>query len=180
MIYASDAIFPSNLLRPTNEGVDAWVVEWYSTHLRAMGEQRLDPAATNAEVYRFTWLRSFRHPVSLRLEPQTDGCLLIAKETDGAGGFEPGKLVRSDSTLMPYDVCESVLVQLRDVTWGPPPDEVRTGLDGARWIFEGIRDGQYRVHDIWSPSSPGPTARFRELGVALLTLAGVRLRSEVP
>jgi hypothetical protein len=42
------------------------------------------------------------------------------------------------------------------------------GLDGAEWIVEGIRGGNYRVLERWTPRGP-----VRGLGVAMLAIAGV-------
>ena len=52
---------------------------WYAKHLRAMGEESLLSAAANKEFlgYRFLWLRTFHHPVSMKLRiwPEGDGQL---------------------------------------------------------------------------------------------------------
>ncbi|HJZ66445.1 MAG TPA: hypothetical protein VKD70_19120 [Candidatus Acidoferrum sp.] len=56
--------------------------------------------------------------------------------------------------------------------WDEPALEERNGLDGARWIFEGIKGGKYHVVDRWSPEK-GPV---RKIGLAMMTkLAKLKL-----
>ena len=46
---------------------------------------------------------------------------------------------------------------------GPP------GLDGAQWIVEGRRGGDYHVVDRWTPRE----GVYRDAGLAFLKLAGI-------
>jgi hypothetical protein len=75
----------------------AFVTDWYSSQLKALEEQPFyskDPPKETA-VYRFTWLRTFHRPVALRLDVKPDGSgRFVIKVCDGAGGYEPGKLVK--------------------------------------------------------------------------------------
>lgn len=67
---------------------------WYSKHLVAMNEPSLSRITTSeAEVYRFLWLRTFHSPVAIRVQNSDNKCLLWVKQLSGKGGYEPGKLV---------------------------------------------------------------------------------------
>src|SRR5215469_6577927 len=71
---------------------------WYAKHLRSMSEPSLSEASKDATVivYRFLWLRTFHHPIAVRLTIHPDGTgTLNANETDGHGGYEAGKVVQS-------------------------------------------------------------------------------------
>src|SRR5258706_15132529 len=72
---------------------------WYSRYLKALHEPSLwelslhDP---KAEVYRFVWLRSFHHPIAVRLVVRTNGSGWIhSRMTTGQGGYEPGRINHS-------------------------------------------------------------------------------------
>ena len=74
--------------------------KWYSTQLRALQEPSLFALATNkeAESYRFLWLRSFHHPIAVRVDLQADGSwVLVTKVASGAGGYSPGTLTTDTS-----------------------------------------------------------------------------------
>src|SRR5690606_14988167 len=38
--------------------------------------------------------------------------------------------------------------------WTLPSEKKEAGLDGATWILEGIKDGQYHYTERWSPLPP--------------------------
>jgi hypothetical protein len=74
--------------------------EWYSRQLQALDEPSIYEMASNpsAQVYRFLWLRTFNHPIVIRIEVKPDGTsVLTTKIADGAGGYAPGKPIQ-DST----------------------------------------------------------------------------------
>ncbi|MCU0618161.1 MAG: hypothetical protein MUD17_13905 [Gemmatimonadaceae bacterium] len=155
-------------------------IRWYGAHFRALGEGRLcHLAPAKTEVYRFVWLRSFHRPVAVRVTHDSGGTSLRAKETDGKGGYEPGRVV-TDTTvvLTPAQWQELQALVARTGLWEatPPAVAASVGLDGAQWVIEGVRDGRYRAIDAWSPEPVGPQAPVHTLGVHLLRLAGL-LRS---
>jgi hypothetical protein len=162
------SVFPDSALRE-REG-------WYGKHLRALGEGRLCPVPPGvAEAYRFLWLRTFHHPVVVTVERGQHGTRLRARETDGAGGYEPGRLIVDTAAALSDAQWQEVAAlvagaRLWDAT-ELPGDDV-SGLDGAQWIVEGVRDGRYRAVDVWTPTADGPGAPVRRLGVRLLSLAG--------
>jgi hypothetical protein len=81
--------FPKSSLG-TDAREDSFKSRWYSSHLRALNEPSLLELAKKKEVesYRFLWLRSFHHPVAIRLEIKGDGSsVLITKISSGAGGY---------------------------------------------------------------------------------------------
>jgi len=85
--------FPVGIFNGRPE-IDALIREWFSKHLTAMAEPPLPHlAATGLEVYRFLYLRSFHHPVVVRVQETAEGHVLVVKELDGLGGYEPGKLI---------------------------------------------------------------------------------------
>ena len=129
--------------------------EWYAKHFEAAGERNLcESAATENEVYRFTWLRTFHDPITIRISKTSNGAVIIAKRLDGSGGYAPGTLAESRSReLSRADWLQFQQLLQRLDYWSDavPEDHELGGLDGAQWILEGVRGDTYRALDRWSP-----------------------------
>lgn len=141
---------------------------WFAHFLEAMDEPSL--SCRGGDAVRFTWLRTFHHPVAVRVEwGGDDGARLTAVELGGAGGYEPGAVVRRlERVLSAEEEGELARVLQREDLFGMDPPSEESGLDGAAWILEGRRGGRYRVMQEWSPDA-GPV---RRMGLALLSLTG--------
>jgi len=169
--------FPKGAFSDDSNG-DRFKAEWYSTHLKALNEPSLLQFASkpSLESYRFVWLRTFHHPVVVRLDIRADGVgELTAKVSNGAGGYKPGQIIQNVSRPLTREQTSMFLAQLgKDKFWELPSYENsgRGGNDGSQWIVEGVKDGKYHVVDRWTPSE-GPV---RELGVTLaLGLAELKI-----
>jgi hypothetical protein len=153
--------------------VDAFVRVWYSKHLAVMKEPSLSCGPSpGPETYRFTWLRTFHHPIAVRVSWSHKGAELTSVELGGAGGYEPGGILRKAhrplSTEAWSDLRNSV-VSLK--FWAMPTRlaDDSSGADGAQWILEGRRGDEYHVVDRWSPQK----GRYRKVGLQFLRLAGI-------
>jgi len=182
---------------------------WYSCILAALKEPSLFDLRSNEanEVYRFLWLPSFRHPISVRLIIKLDGSgSVVAKSVDQDGGLLAIKKKRREQdtsrpsgTLTLDTVKEiseaqvtSVLKELQDSRfWSMSTGELGTTaeesqasgtkpttvplppVDGARWIVEGVRNGEYHVVDRWSPQDKA----FRQLCMSFLMLGKVETKN---
>jgi hypothetical protein len=154
--------------------------KWYAKHLRAMGEPSLWELSkdTSTESYRFLWLRTFHHPVSARWKVARDGSAqLVVKVLSGQGGYEPGHLVHNRTTKVSREGVVHFLELLQKADfWNARTEEEMDNvvrLDGAQWIIEAVREGQYHVVDQWSPDS-GP---FRSAALFLaINLGGLNPR----
>ena len=162
--------FPKGNFSGKWEKRDDFVNDWYGSHLRAMGEKSLLAANQTAETYRFLWLRTFHHPIFVRIERRDDEINLFTKELDGAGGYEPGKVLRSNKlSIKPEDFCKFLKLLEEANYWNLPIDNDDMGNDGAQWVLEGVRNGRYHAVDRWTPQ----TGEFREACLFLLKLSGV-------
>ena len=160
--------------------------EWYTSHLTAMGETALPNGA--GEAYRFLWLRSFDHPIAVRVHCSSETCRLTGVRTSGKGGYEPGSIAeRTSRALSTNEVRRFRELLARLPFWGPqpgPPVSIGPdgtefeiiGVDGAQWILEGRRGATYHLWDIWSPRAAGAESPFRELCLYLVRLAGLAVR----
>jgi hypothetical protein len=159
--------FPVGTLDPGSASSDSARNAWYSGQLRAMDEPALGP--TENPVYRFTWLRTFHHPVAVRVNAEAGRFRLTAVELDGAGGYKPGNVLRRrEIDLSPAQFQELDTLIRSSGFWELPTHVETNGLDGSEWIIEAVSDGRYRVVTRWSPTS-GPV---RRVGEQMLLLSG--------
>jgi hypothetical protein len=154
---------------------DDFRARWYAEQLRALDEPTLSQnASTGAEaIYRFTWLRTFHHPISVRVVVHANGTgTMTVKMANGAGGYNPGKLIANSSR----ELDTSAVRRIRDLVqtmgfWQMPPEpgpKDPAGLDGAECILEASSRGTYHVVDRWSPQK----GYLRELGLYMALTLG--------
>lgn len=155
--FAQEPYFPQGVLEDNAQG-DAFRLNWYSKQLKALEEPSLfqESKRSSAESYRFVWLRTFHHPVVVRVDLQADGSAKVTtKVSSGAGGYEPGKLVENTSRPLTQQQTEKFLATIQRLQFRELPaheNPETAGCDGAQWIIEGVRDGEYHVVDRWSPT----------------------------
>lgn len=159
------------------EQSDKGRARWYSAQLKALDEPSLLETSKNPELqtYRFVWLRTFHHPIAVRLDVMGNGSgVLTVKIANGAGGYEPGKLIENTSAPVTQKQTEEFLKRIDSLGFWELPsfDESQSGFDGSRWIVEGVKDGKYHVADRWTPGK-GPV---HDLGAMLaFTLARLKI-----
>ncbi|HRH41771.1 MAG TPA: hypothetical protein PKY82_09020 [Pyrinomonadaceae bacterium] len=154
--------------------------EWYGKFLKSMDETSLLDVSDNTEVYRFLWLRSFHHPIFVRIERNGNSIQLFSKELDGGGGYEPGKVLRQEHKILDEQQwCGFLNLLGKSNYWQMPVENNEVlGNDGSQWILEGVKDGRYHVVDRWTPKN----GEYREACIYLLKLSGVdvdRLKEEL-
>lgn len=142
----------------TNYGVNViWEIEsamfrlnWYSSHLSAMEEPVLSDSLPT-KIYRFTWLRSFDNPIVIGLENRNDTISLYWKVTNGAGGYEPGEIVKNEREKLTMKEWRNITSDIDSLDfWNlSSTDRGLIGNDGARWILEGKELGRYHMVDRW-------------------------------
>jgi hypothetical protein len=165
--YFPPAVFES---RPDR---NAFIERWYSAHLLALEEEPLPPKTKDKkkEIYRFTCLRTFHNPFSIRIDVVEEGKgILVRKLTSGKGGYDPGSLKEIQS----MDLSSAAIEILQDLIdkisfWNLPTTKRVVGLDGSQWIVEAVRNGRYHVVDRFTPV---PGTDMRTLGECFLSLAG--------
>ncbi len=160
--------FPVGSLDPSPHS-DEFTREWYSRHLYGMQEPSLSQGKAKADVvYRFLWLRSFHHPISVRVEKTGSSVDLYAVELDGAGGYDPGKILRKTQKSLPMVDFEKLADRLGKPEFWQQRGR-QSGVDGAEWILESLQNGRYQVANRWSPKS----GEFREVCFLFLEYAGL-------
>jgi hypothetical protein len=156
------------------------IADRYSGHLKALREVPLWNAAkqTKGTVYRFLWLHSFDHPVVVRLALNGDATgTLVVKVTSGGGGYKPGRLIENRTKKLSKQQTQWFLDRVEELKyWELPTREEQAAnvvnLDGAHWIVEAIKDGEYKVVDRWPPAN-GP---IKAIGIMMtIDLANMKL-----
>jgi hypothetical protein len=171
--------FPESTFDDQKKSND-FIVEWYSQQLKALQEPSLWEMSKSikGQVYRFLWLRSFHHPVVVRLNVNDDGTgTLVTKVGDGQGGYPPGRLIENRTQDLSKQQTQRFLDEVKQLKYWDLSSREETNprvvnLDGARWVIEAVRGGNYKIVDRWSPEK-GPV---KTLGLAMtIELAGMKL-----
>lgn len=158
--------------------LDQFLQGWFAVQLEALQERPVynEKPVGQSQMLRFLWLRTFHHPVAIRIEIAENGSgTLFVKEADGAGGYAPGKLIRDTRRpLTPSEVTGVEMQVSATEFWslpGPQPKNEAEGCDGSDWIIEGVRQGEYHAVICWTPSR-GPVY---QLGSYAIQLAGLTI-----
>jgi len=156
--------FPPRSLA-ANQQADELKNGWYSRNLEALHKPAFFKIADDSskECYRFLWLRSFNHPVSVRLcREGSDKWKLTTKVAAGAAGFRPGSIILDESRELYSREVEPFLSRVDTLGFWSAPNPVndQTGTDGSQWVIEGVKGGKYYIVDRWSPKD----GIARELG----------------
>ncbi|MEZ4410041.1 MAG: hypothetical protein R3A52_26735 [Polyangiales bacterium] len=162
--------FDQGDLDPTDADRDFHVRAWYSRHLSAMDEPSFLSPSQTEEAIRFLWLPTFEHPISVRASRVGAVAHLHWTVLDGAGGYDPGVVLRSGSALLSLRDHDRLLEAVTAVwRWRPPNEDHVMIVDGAQWVFEGVRSGVRHVAHRCSPGE-GP---FHDAGLLFMELAGL-------
>ena len=104
-----------------------------------------------------------------------DQAVLYIKETDGAGGYEPGKIKTNDEKgLSKVEVGKLLETIAENDFWSLPRTGGEIGLDGAQWIIEGVSDGKYHVVERWSPDE----GNVRGIGLYFLKMSSLNVNDD--
>src|SRR5262252_10747569 len=107
--------------------LDSFRNGWYSKHLKAMDESSLNSMAESDETYRFLWLRTFHHPIAIRVWRKSEERNMAFKELDGAGGYDPGKLIANRTRRLTADEWDKFIKLLQQASYWQLPKESKNG-----------------------------------------------------
>jgi hypothetical protein len=157
----------------TIDAVDSFLNSWYSKMLFALQEPVLKNYNGDKEIYRFTWLRTFNHPVSVRLEKQGNIVKLFSKVCDGAGGYEPGKIIFDTTIILTEKQIGTTIFKLDNANFWTLQTEARedNGKDGSEWIIEVFKSNKYHMVVRWTPEKG---TAFRTIGEYLISISHIQ------
>lgn len=173
---SAEQFFPVGALS-TDRKMDEIRSDWYSEELKALHEPSVWQVSHRSHdaVYRFLWLRAFHPPLCVRLDIGDHTASITFKEGRFHGAGEPGKLLRTKTSLVPQSQVHAFLRDVaEDHFWTiPSPNSDLGGADGSEWILEGAEHGTYKVLVAYVASGHNPV---RLLGLKLLfDIARVRM-----
>jgi hypothetical protein len=156
-----------------SSNIDEHIRDWYSKQLRALEEPSLYSPKQDAEVYRFTWLRTFHNPMVFRFVVHDHGSgTLTVKRASGTGGYEPGVVDLKKEIALTSSQVDELKKMLNDMSYWEQSTKLETmGLDGAQWIVEANLNGKYKIVDRWTNSDPA----IQAWGMQLIVLSGVEV-----
>lgn len=150
------AYFPKSGLPKFHPGRDGFLTDfcniWYSSVLEGCHEPVLYNYHGTGEIYRFTWLRSFHLPVVIKIQKHHFDFIFTAKELRPEYKEFPEELHTTDSGFISFFKWYNFKNKLDKISFWELPvnDPEEQGMDGARWILEGYKDGKYHFIDRWS------------------------------
>ena len=115
---AQDGFFPKSAFES-----DRFMADWFTDELKVLGEPSLwqGSKTSPSESYRFLWLRTFHHPIAIRLDLRNDGVgILTTKVASGTSGFPQKKpyLVENISRPLTREQTQSFLGRINKVSFG--------------------------------------------------------------
>ncbi len=150
--------------------------KWFSKQLNGLGEPIISEKYKN-ETYRFTWLRTFHNPISVRIEKRIDKYFLTLKRTNGAGGYEPGKLINNEEFQISDEEWNNIKMKIYNINfWKIPTIEMSNFIvaDGAIWILEANKEKSYKMVYRNSASK----SEVKEICKYLLKLSKLKIRKK--
>jgi hypothetical protein len=157
--------FPlKNALEDSTEqanSLDTFRNVWYSKNLAAMKEPILTNCEEDIDIYRFTWLRTFHNPISIRVQKANNAFILNVKVLRGAKDSNSRRIITSKAFAITPQDWNQIQTKLKQINfWKLPGDDIDfRGFDGAEWILEGSTKDDYHFTTRWSPGKAGDFAK---------------------
>lgn len=147
--------------------------KYYEEQLQALKENPIGNLRSEGvtQSYRLVWLRTFHHPVVVRIDVLPDGTgRVYIKETSGQGGYEPGKLIKNDARKLTAQQTQWFVDRMRESGFWELSSNERQAeneivLDAATWVVEGKMGDQYHVVERYAPKC---SDKVRNIGLMML------------
>jgi hypothetical protein len=128
------------------------------------------------ESYRLMWFPTFHSPVVVRLWRAGDKYFVVSKQLSGKGGYEIGDLKIERTRLLSENEWREFMNAVNQTSYWEFPSTVTESIpnDGAVWIVEGIKNGNYHWARRVTPSS-----QYTVLCKYLIKLSGLETHHEL-
>lgn len=135
----------------------------YSHYLYIMHEPLLYNKIDNKIIFRFTMIRSFQDPITVRLEQEDNKYTLIWKKIDFENNLDPSGMLNKPiklSLINQEPISDEEWRQFIETFnksgfWNMENDNNEVGIDGYHWLLEVSTDKYYHWVSRFSPDSGG-------------------------
>lgn len=149
---------------------------WLTKQLKSLNEPNLYKmnSKPNSIIYRFTWLRSFHHPISVRIEKIDEKYNLHWAIGKGAGGYEPKGLKERGQRKISAKEWQDFESLLSNANYENLPNKVYVLMsDGATWTLEHKESDIFEVNNTNDPSKD-----FKSVCLYLLKLTNIKIKED--
>jgi hypothetical protein len=162
-----------------NNSLDTFTNTWYSKMLFALKEPVLNNYRGDKEIYRFTWLRTFHNPVSIRVEKQNNVIHLLVKICKGQGGYKAGDISFDTTISITTNEWITLKNKIEEINFWQLRTEKKEdlGSDGSEWIIEAVKENKYHMVTRWTPSIDRQE-NFGIIGKYLLSLSKIPIEKD--
>ncbi len=127
------------------------------------------------ESYRLTWLPTFHSPTVIRVWRSDNKYFIVTKRLSGMGGYGFGYLNVEQTRSLTETEWHNFVNRLNQSSYWEIPSTIDEPMpmDGAAWMLEGLRGGNYHfVHRI------SPSEELSEIIRHLFNLTGIETEHE--
>lgn len=151
-------------------------INWHEIQLKSLEEDCLADrkAEAGTVIYRFTWLRSFHHPIVIRIEKSDNKVNLYWKTGKGLSGYHPQGIRKSGKKRLNIENWENFEQYLEKADFENLPNVKKIMMtDGAQWTLEKKDSKEYKIHNTnW------PQKDFKNACLYLLELTNIRVKEK--
>ena len=127
----------------------------------------------NTVAYRFTWLRTFHNPISIRLEKNEKNIILYWKVGKGAGGYDPKGLKTGGKRNLTEKEWNEFMDFFNNTNFNNLPNITCMPMcDGATWTLEYKTKDNFKAYQT---NIPEANKTFRECCLFLLKLTNIKI-----
>jgi len=170
LVFASPVPDGFDKIEEDEKRGDKCTREWYEDWITKMEETSIYKSCSeNKDVYRLSWLPSFDPPIAIRVAKRDTGIELIGKQMTEAPYDNPSasdyQFKKKSLQLQEWSRLKNFIKEID--FWNLPTVLDRytvlndstlsfdmPGNDGAQWLIEGCRSGNYHITDRWSGEVP--------------------------
>lgn len=151
-------------------------INWHEIQLKSLEEDCLPDrkAEVGTVIYRFTWLRSFHHPIVIRIEKSDNKVNLYWKIGKGLSGYHPQGIEKSGKKRLNMESWKNFEQLLQKADFENLPNVKKIMMtDGAQWTLEMKDSKEYKIHNTnW------PKKDFKDACLYLLELTNIKVKEK--
>ena len=150
--------------------------DWLTEQLKSLNEPDLYNTnyKPNSTIYRFTWLRSFHDPISIRIEKINDKYNLYWAIGKGTGGYKVKGFKRKEKRKISSKEWQDFELLLNKANYKNLAYEEYVSItDGATWTLE------HKESDLFeAKKTNNPSKEFESLCLYLIKLANIKIKKD--